>query len=419
MRYLVSASQVLTGPAGQRVDGGAVLVEGESIVAVGLLDEVRAAAGADTMELAFPSATILPGLINAHVHLAFNVGPDRLENLIAPADPARLALAMAGRAQQLLHCGVTTVRDLGDRGGLTVELREAINAGDLAGPRILAATAPLTPPGGHCWFLGGEVDGPDQIREQIQRNAAAGADVIKVMVSGGSMTPGGAAMWQPQFHTDQLRTVVDEARRLGLPVAAHAHGTSSIRTCVDAGVDTIEHCTWLTGPGVFEPDEQTVVDLVTAGIAVCPANSNNWRPFANKYGAQRAQQIIGRVRWMADRGVRLITGTDAGMAPFDTFPAALRALEDWGFTREQILEMATVTTADALGLATTAGTLHAGYSADLLVVDGDPLADLAALQRPTLVVARGRRTFPAFRDRADPAGTGLPPEALRDGAVGH
>lgn len=393
MRYLLSASQVLPGPAGRRLDKGAVLVEGESILDIGSADALRARAGADVVELAFPAATILPGLINAHVHLAFSVGPDRLEKLMAPVDQAdrvRLALAMAGRAQQLLDCGVTTVRDLGDRGGLTVTLRDSISAGELAGPRILAATAPLTPPRGHCWFLGGEVDGPEQIRRQVQRNAATGADVIKVMVSGGSMTPGGAQMWQPQFSTAELRSAVEEAHRLGLPVAAHAHGTTSIRSCVDAGVDTIEHCTWLTGPGVFEPDEQAVADIVAAGIAVCTANSNDWRPFATNYGPERAQQIIGRVRWMADRGVCLITGTDAGMVPFDNFPAALHALEHWGFPRERILEMATVTTAGALGLATVTGTLHAGYSADLLVVDGDPLADLSALARPILVMARGR-----------------------------
>lgn len=199
------------------------------------------------------------------------------------------------------------------------------------------------------------------------------------------------------FSTEEVRTAVEEAHRLGLPVAAHAHGTSSIRACVEAGVDTIEHCTWLSGPGVVEPDEQTVADIVAAGIAVCTANCNDWRPFARKYGADRAQRIVGRVRWMADRGVRLITGTDAGMAPFDNFPAALHALQDWGFTRDQILEMATVTTADAIGLATTAGTLDAGYSADLLVVDGDPLADLTALQRPTLVLARGRPHIPPVK----------------------
>ncbi|MDQ4033311.1 MAG: amidohydrolase family protein [Actinomycetota bacterium] len=111
-------------------------------------------------------------------------------------------------------------------------------AGEIPGPRILAATAPLTPPRGHCWFLGGEVNGPDQIREQIRRNVSAGADVIKVMASGGSLTPGGAQMWKPQFSTDELKLIVTEARAVGLPVASHAHGNSSIRASIDAGVDT-------------------------------------------------------------------------------------------------------------------------------------------------------------------------------------
>ena len=352
-------------------------------------------AGADVVERAFPGATILPGLINAHVHLAFSAGPDRLAHLMGPLEEERLVLAMAGRAQQLLNSGVTTVRDLGDRGGLAVRLRQAINTGELIGPRILAATAPLTPPGGHCWFLGGEVAGAAQIRQQVQRNADAGADVIKVMVSGGNMTPGGAHMWEQQFSTEELRTAVAQAHRLGLPVAAHAHGTSSIRACVEAGVDTIEHCTWLIGPGIVGRDEQIAADIAAAGIAVCTANSNDWRPFAPTFGAERARQIIGRVRWMADRGVRLITGTDAGMTAFENFPAALHALQEWGFTPDRILQMATLTTAEAIGLGTTTGRVHAGYSADLLIVRGDPLTDLAALQQPILVMARGRAHLPS------------------------
>lgn len=395
MRYLLSADQVLAGPAGERIQGGAVLVQGDSIVAVGGRQELRAVAGADVVERAFPGATILPGLINAHVHLAFSAGPDRLAHLMGPLEEERLVLAMAGRAQQLLNSGVTTVRDLGDRGGLAVRLRQAINTGELIGPRILAATAPLTPPGGHCWFLGGEVAGAAQIRQQVQRNADAGADVIKVMVSGGNMTPGGAHMWEQQFSTEELRTAVAQAHRLGLPVAAHAHGTSSIRACVEAGVDTIEHCTWLIGPGIVGRDEQIAADIAAAGIAVCTANSNDWRPFAPTFGAERARQIIGRVRWMADRGVRLITGTDAGMTAFENFPAALHALQEWGFTPDRILQMATLTTAEAIGLGTTTGRVHAGYSADLLIVRGDPLTDLAALQQPILVMARGRAHLPS------------------------
>jgi hypothetical protein len=153
----------------------------------------------------------------------------------------------------------------------------------------------------------------------------------------------------------------------------------------------------------FRTRRAIVADIAKAGIAVCTANCNDWRPFAKKFGVERAQQIIGRMRWMADRGVRLITGTDAGMAPFDNFPVALRALQDWGFSTDQILEMATVTTADAIGLATTAGSLSMGYSADLLVIHGDPRSDLTALERPALVMTRGRPHVPP-PDESPPSG---------------
>lgn len=208
-------------------------------------------------------------------------------------------------------------------------------------------------------------------------------------------------MREPQFTAEELAVIVDEAHRLGLPVAAHAHGTSSIRAAVDAGVDTIEHCTWLSGPDVFEPDEQIARDIVAAGIPVCVANSNNWRPMAPRFGADRAQQIVGRVGWLAEQGVRLITGTDAGMAPFDNFPAALQGFAQWGFSAERIIEMATVDTADALGLANTTGQLTAGLAADLLVLAGDPLTDLANLGNLELVVAAGQlhRTAPVLPAR--------------------
>jgi imidazolonepropionase-like amidohydrolase len=398
MALVVSAGQLLTGGAGERVVDGAVLVEDGTVAAVGTNTEIRAQAGPEAAELSFPDATVLPGLINCHVHLAFAPGPELVATLRA-ADDRNLLLAMAGRAQQLLNCGVTTARDLGDRGALAVQVRDAIAQGALVGPRILAATAPLTPPGGHCWFLGGEVDGEAQIRAQVRRNAEAGADVIKVMASGGSLTPGGAAMWEAQFGVAALAAAVDEAHRHGLRVAAHAHGTQSIRSAVEAGVDTVEHCTWLTGPGAFEPCADTAARMATAGVAVCPANSGDWRRLATAIGEDTARRLVGRIRWLADQGVPLIAGTDAGLTPFDDFPAALARIAEWGFSTAEIIEMATVRAATALGLSDTAGRLAPGLSADLLVVAGDPLADLTALRRPELVLARGRAHLPVRSER--------------------
>jgi imidazolonepropionase-like amidohydrolase len=398
VQLLVSAAQVLPGPAGQRIEHGAVLLDGDTITRVGPRDQLTAHAP-DAIELAYPEATIIPGLINAHVHLAFDPGPHRLARLTDDRAPAQIVLSMAGHALEVLNTGVTTVRDLGDRAGLAVTLREAITAGDIIGPRILAATAPLTPPGGHCWFLGGEVAGADEIRAQIQRNAEAGADLIKVMVSGGSLTPGGAQMWEPQFSTDELKLIVDHAHQAGLPVAAHAHGITSIRACIDADVDTIEHCTMLADKGQFHFDEALAEDLAASNIPVCIANSLDWRALAGGVGEQRAKTAVSRVRWLADRGVRLITGTDAGMGPFNNFPDVLNRFAEWNFTPAHIIQMATTDTANALGLATTTGQLTPGLAADLLVLPGDPLHDLTALNHPHLVITQGHPHQPPPTNR--------------------
>jgi imidazolonepropionase-like amidohydrolase len=216
------------------------------------------------------------------------------------------------------------------------------------------------------------------------------------MASGGGATPGGAAMWESQFTTEQLQILVDEAHRLGLPVAAHAHGTDSIRSAVTARVDTLEHCTWMGQGKAFTPraDITDVVDqIATARIPVCPAHACNWDLFARMRGPTDATELLSRLRWLADRGITLIAGTDAGLAAFTDL--GIPRLTAWGFTPEEVLDMATVHSAAALGLATTTGALRPGYSADILAVRGNPLSDLDALTRVEMVMTRGRAHHPA------------------------
>lgn len=347
----------------------------------------------------YPGAYIAPGLINAHVHLAFNETAD-IAAIRAETDDAALLGKMAGRAQTLLECGVTTARDVGDRGALAVTLRDRVRAGDLPGPRLLSATAPLTRPKGHCWFLGGEVDtstGADSaLRRAVDRIAEQGADLVKVMASGGGTTEGGAAMWQSQFDIADMQIIVEQAHRHGLPVAAHAHGTDSVETSARAGVATIEHCSWMTGQGMTSRDEAAPLARLVAqqNVAVCPAHPNDFELFSRLAGPQAATEMLERVRWLADQGVTLIPGTDAGLAAFSDSTRALVRLGEWGFAPREVLAMATRDVARVLGISGETGELVVGKAADLIVVRGDPREDLAALENIEMVMSRGRITIP-------------------------
>lgn len=298
---------------------------------------------------------------------------------------------MAKRARQLLHSGVTTVRDLGDRNGLAIQLRDRVNRGDEMGPSIVAAGPPITPPGGHCWFLGGEAEGERQLRQRVQINADMGADVIKVMVSGGQITPNSPPMWQTQFTENELRIVVDQASHLGLPVAAHAHGTHAIQAAVNAGVTTIEHCTWLReGGGGYDTQDTVAQTMAERGIYACVAWPPDWQGFMARLGPERADMVVNRFQWMTSHGVPLIPGTDAGLprSGFTDYADALNLYIHLGYTADQVIEMATTSSAQALGLHGV-GQLEAGYSADILIVEGDPTTNLAALSHRRQILMRG------------------------------
>lgn len=387
---LITAERILTGVPGAHLSDGAVLVHDDTVVAVGPIDAVRAQAAPDEDELAFPGATLLPGLIDAHVHLCFDAGTDPVATLQSRDDAALLA-DMSGRAEQLLDHGVTTVRDLGDRGGLALRLAQLTDEGTVAGPRIVSAGAPITPPGGHCWFLGGEASGEDRIRSLVRRTAAAGAGVVKVMATGGALTEGGAATWESQFAPAELAALVEEAHAAGLPVAAHAHGADGIEAALNAGVDTLEHCTWMTEDG-FELREDVLARIVERGVHVCPTASPHWALLPKVFGAERAEILTDQVRRMAEAGVRLIAGTDAGVqrAGFGGLAASLGFFEHVGMDRGRVVEMATGEAARALGIGDTTGRVAAGYRADLLVVEGNPLDDLTALRSVRAVFAGGR-----------------------------
>ncbi|MDI3406281.1 amidohydrolase family protein [Streptomyces cavernicola] len=390
---LITGARVLVG-SGTYLENGAVLIDGESIVAVGPRDQIEDQAPADVPRTD-TSGTILPGLIDAHVHLCFDGGADPVATLEASTDEVLLQ-DMRARAEQLVHTGVTTVRDLGDRNGLALRLDSEIADGRTPGPRIVSAGTPLTTVGGHCHFLGGEVSGEAQVRELVRRNVAAGAGVIKAMVTGGGLTKDGPKSFESQFSAEELAALVDEAHKAGVPVAAHAHGADGIATAVEAGVDTIEHCTWMTATGL-DLRQDILKQIVDRSLSVCPVVSPHWAMLPKFFGEERAAAMFDLVRQMAAAGVPLIAGTDAGVqrAGFDGLVAALGFYAHLGLPNSTILDMATSQAAAALGLAETTGRIAPGYRADLLLIDGDPLADLGALQSVQAVLAAGRPHAPS------------------------
>jgi imidazolonepropionase-like amidohydrolase len=386
---LITADRVLPRP-NTPLEHGAVLVRDGEIVAVGRRDEVAPLA-LDPVTRDFPGATVLAGLFNVHVHLSFDASPEMLPNFLA-ADEETLAQGARDRLEQLIRSGVTTVRDLGSRTVSNTVSNSDAASKPAVGPRLLASGPPLTVPEGHCHFFGGAVSGDNEIRALVDANAAAGADVIKVMASGGQITPGGAEMWESQFDAAALRVVVEQAARHGLPVAAHAHGADAITDCAAAGVATIEHCTFMTGPGQTDLRPDVARRMAAADISACSTSSRNWRMMAERMGEERAAIVYGRLPWLEEHGVRLIAGTDAGLrgSVFDDPVGALELYEWLGFSRRRILEISTEDSAAGLGLAGVTGRLEPGLAADVLVVDGDPLADLDALRHPLLVMAEGR-----------------------------
>jgi imidazolonepropionase-like amidohydrolase len=372
--------------------GALVLVEGRTIAAVEPA-AARAPDGCPVTELG--PATLLPGLIDTHVHLCADSGPRALEQL-ADLDADRVDAIVTRSLADQLAAGVTTVRDLGDASWAVVDRHR----GHGAGPTVLAAGPPITSVRGHCWWLGGEVAGTDQLRRAVRERAARGADVVKVMASGGVMSPG-TDVFACQFSLEEMRAVVDEAHDLGLPVTAHAHALAAVEQCAAAGVDGIEHCSCFTDDGFVLPPALAGT-LAAAGTVVCPT-------LGRAPGVQPPPQVLAmmartgmtwerrlaQVTELAEAGLVLVSGTDAGISagkPHGLVAEAVIDLVDCGVTSAAALASATGAAAGACGLADRTGRLRAGLDADLLAVDGDPLTDITALRAVRTVVSRGRDT---------------------------
>ena len=324
--------------------------------------------------------TLLPGLVDSHVHLAFDpfgVATDQ-------TDPDDVVLArIRANALEALQAGITTVRDLGDRGYLTLQARDA-------GPEVLVSGPPVTTTGGHCWFLGGEADGLDGVRAAVTERVERGVDVVKIMATGGSITPGSSPFHQ-QYTTEELRAAVEIAHAAGIPVTVHAHASTGIKAAVDAGVDSVEHAFFLA-PGGLAVDWDTVDTLVRKEIYVSTTTAR--RPTAEPATpvSLTLRENFGRMR---ERGVKLVCSSDAGIGPFKRFDSLPHGVIEFGellgFSNADALASATSVAARACGIGDRKGRIAPGHDADLLAVAGNPLQDLSALLDVRAVFRNGDR----------------------------
>ena len=366
-----------------------VVIDGSRIATV---DSAAACPSGDLRVLDLGDVTLLPGLIDAHVHLAFDPESTSHHQTIAAEDNPTVLARMRRHALQQLRAGVTTVRDLGDRDYLAVALRDEYLAVAEAGPEILAAGPPITRTRGHCWFLGGEADGIAGLQAAVAERAARGVDVVKIMATGGNITPG----WGPhesQYTLEELAAATEAAHALGRPITAHAHGAQGINDAVAAGVDGIEHGSFFTEDGV-EPDWRTVEAMIQAGTFVGATEA--LRPEGEaiaSHVAERIEQRCANFALMHREGLRLVCGSDAGVIPrkpHGVLPWGIIHLGSIGLTNVEALASATTVAAEACGVADRKGRIATGYDADLVAVAGNPLHHLEALLEVRAVFRMGR-----------------------------
>ncbi|MSQ77554.1 MAG: amidohydrolase family protein [Nitrospiraceae bacterium] len=358
-----------------------VLIKGDRIAAVGDARQLAAPRGAARID--GRGLTLLPGLMDCHVHLCLGGDADVVQT-VQQDDPALTLLKAVRYARQTLEAGFTTVRDVGFRDHSIFQLKRAIDSGLLAGPRIVAAGQVICMPNGHARFIGREADGPDAVVAAVQAQLDAGAEVVKFIASGGVLTPG-TSPDSAQMTPEELSAGMTTARQAGCRVAAHAHSAQGMKNAIRAGAHSIEHATLM--------DEEAASLMKTHGTVMVPTLS----ALATTAGCSlacgvpatavaKAKAMVARHKSsfkMARRaGIAIAMGTDAG-TPFNFHGENAQELERMvalGMTPMDALVASTSAAARLIGIADQVGTIEAGKLADLVLVRGNPLSRITLLQ---------------------------------------
>jgi imidazolonepropionase-like amidohydrolase len=395
-RTVVRAGKLLDVKTGKIQTDQAIVIEGDKIVSIGPASAIKFSSADHSINL--PNATVLPGLIDAHTHLTFN--PSFGYESLAISVP-REALIGAHNARVTLEAGITTVRNVGASGFTDVALRDAINAGDVPGPRMLVSGPPLGITGGHCdndllpfqyhATADGVADGVEQVQHKVRETIKYGADLIKVCATGGVLSKGDDPN-ASQYTLEEMKAIVADAHRLGRKVAAHAHGAQGVIWASEAGVDSVEHGHLM--------NDAAIATLKKNGTYLVPtlylvdwhrehAAEANLPDFARKKMEMVSQTSKANAKKAFAAGVKIGMGTDAAVYPHGLNAHELAVYVSLGMTPLQAIQTATINDADLLGWSDKVGTLEPGKWADIIAVDADPLQDITTLQHVKFVMKGG------------------------------
>ncbi len=396
---LIKAGQLVDVKSGRVLAGQAILIEGERIKEVGDVATVSSHAPAGARVIDLSNATVLPGLIDCHTHLTFELGSIAQGFMISIP---REALVGAKNAKTTLEAGFTSVRNLHANGYADIALRDAINAGDVPGPRISASGPAIGPTGGHAdesslapefhHKADGIADGVPGVIAKTRETIKYGADCIKIMSTGGVLSKGDSPE-AGQYSDEEMKAIIDEAHRLHRKVAAHAHGASGMKQAILAGVDSIEHGSYINAE-IMQLMKERKVYLVPTIYLTEWFMENYKRIGVPQYMVDKASQVMPVMQQnlvkAIKNGVPVAFGTDAAVYPHGLNGREFAMLVKFGMTPVQAIQSATVNAADLLGWSDRLGTIEAGKFADIIAVTGDPTKDVAALERVGFVMKGGK-----------------------------
>ena len=389
MRTLIRVGRLIDGTGAPPREDVDLLVEGSCIAGIGSRGEISEE-GARV--IAAEDKTVLPGLIDAHVHICSDPEPRPLAERRGES-LAMMTIRGVRNARLTVEGGITAIRTVGTRGGVDLAIRDAIKSGIIPGPRMVAGGRGITITGGHGYYSGIEVDGPDEMRKAARSLIKDGVDVIKVKVTGGVMTPG-IRPGVPQLNRDELEVVIEEAHKAGIKVAGHAEGKRGVNDAIAVGIDSIEH-------GYFMGNEEGLQMMLERGTFLVPTIIA-YDLIAKGEGSALTKEAIENARMAleyntvgfrraVEAGAKIAMGSDAGTA-FNDHGRSWRELiymVENGMTPMQAIVAATRNGAELLGLGEEIGTLEVGKRADVIVVDGNPLEDISQIGNVVWVMKDG------------------------------